>query len=107
MYYRVKLNTNEEIISTHLLIIKRYSTTTQTFLSSNFINYIDELIQILDDDYCIIIKPHPKENINEYNKYNNVKNILVSEISIEFLLRKADIHITMYSTTAFDALRHG
>ena len=76
LYYRAKLNTNEanhfhSFVNNKKIIL----VTTQTFLSSNFINYIDELIQILDDDYCIIIKPHPKENINEYNKYNNVKYI--------------------------------
>lgn len=108
LYYRTKLSTNEakhlhSFVNSKKIIL----VTTQTFLSSNFIKYIDELIHILNEDYCVIIKPHPQENINDYNKYNNVKNILVSEISTEVLLSKADIHITMYSTTAFDALRHG
>ena len=61
----------------------------------------------MTEDYCLIIKPHPLENKNDYNKYEKINNILVTDLSSEVLLSRTDIHITMYSTTAFDALRYG
>ena len=79
----------------------------KTYLSKIFVKYIDKLIGLLNEDYCIVVKPHPKEDLKYYNKYNNLRNIKVTQISTEILLSKADIHITMYSTTAFDALRYG
>lgn len=108
LYKRTKLNSNEanqlySFVNNKKIIL----VTTQTFLSNDFIKYIDKLIQVLTEDYCLIIKPHPRENINDYNKYEKINNILVTEISSEVLLSKTDIHITMYSTTAFDALRYG
>jgi hypothetical protein len=108
LYHRTKLNINEanhlhSFVNNKKIIL----VTTQTFLSRDFIKYIDKLIRVLNEDFCLIIKPHPKENINDYNKYYNIKNVLVTELSSEVLLSKTDIHITMYSTTAFDALRHG
>lgn len=80
--------------------------TTQTFLSKYFSTYIDKLIKILDKEYCIIIKPHPDESVEFYSKYLNSNDVIISNISTEFLLSLANIHITIYSSTAFDALRY-
>lgn len=80
--------------------------TTQTYLSLSFIKYTDILLSILEDEYCVIIKPHPNEDISLYDKYSNIENVLVSSISSDLLLSIANFHITIYSTTAFDALRY-
>lgn len=80
--------------------------TTQTYLSKDFILYVDNLIEVLDKRYCIVIKPHPNEKTKVYNKYLESHDILISNVSTEFLLSKANIHITIYSSTAFDALRY-
>lgn len=96
---------NEEI-SSFINNKKIILVTTQIYLSHRFINYIDNLVTILDDEYCIIIKPHPSEDIGAYSKYLSFETILVTNISSDLLLSIADFHITMYSTTAFDALRY-
>ena len=80
--------------------------TTQTYLSEYFIIYLDNLIEVLDEEYCIVIKPHPNEKIEVYNKYLNYSDVLISNVSTEFLLNIANLHITIYSSTAFDALRY-
>ena len=80
--------------------------TTQTYLSENFIIYIDSLVEVLDKEYCIVIKPHPNEKIKFYNKYLKNSDVLISNVSTEFLLNIANLHITIYSSTAFDALRY-
>ena len=80
--------------------------TTQTYLSLSFIKYTDILLSILEDEYCVIIKPHPNEDISLYDKYSNTENVLVSSISSDLLLSIANFHITIYSSTAFDALRY-
>ena len=80
--------------------------TTQTYLSENFIMYIDSLVEVLDKEYCIVIKPHPNEKIEFYNKYLKNCDVLISNVSTEFLLNVANLHVTIYSSTAFDALRY-
>lgn len=80
--------------------------TTQTFLADVYINYIDNLIQILEDNYCVIIKTHPQETILPYKKYKN-NSVFLTDISVDLLLKKADLHLTIYSTTAFDAVKYG
>lgn len=80
--------------------------TTQTYLSEYFIIYLDNLIEVLDEEYCIVIKPHPNEKIEVYDKYLNYSDVLISNVSTEFLLNIANLHITIYSSTAFDALRY-
>ena len=108
LFNRTKLNSNEaKQLYSFVKNKKIILVTTQTFLSSDFIKYIDKLIQVLTEDYCLIIKPHPLENKNDYNKYEKINNILVTDLSSDVLLSRTDIHITMYSTTAFDALRYG
>ena len=80
--------------------------TTQTFLTDIYINYIDILIQILEDSYCVIIKTHPQESILPYKKYKN-NSVFLTDISVDLLLKKSDFHLTIYSTTAFDAIKYG
>lgn len=108
IYSRKEINPYEKEFFSKLINNKKIIlVTTQTYLSTIFINYIDNLIRILSDEYCIVIKPHPKESISEYSKYVNQRNVFVSVFPIDILFIKAEIHITIYSTTAFDALRHG
>ena len=79
--------------------------TTQTFLTNYFIKYIDNVLKITDERNLILIKPHPSEPKSAYQKYNNNSNVIVTMMDIDLLFTVCDFHLTIYSTTAFDALR--
>lgn len=108
LYSRSKLNSNElKIIDLFRKKRKIILITTQTYLTKMFVTYIDSLLEIIEDNYCIIIKPHPQEKKQSYNKYLENDFVLITDLPTEVLFLYANFHITMYSTTAFDALRYG
>ena len=39
-------------------------------------------------------------------KHKN-NSVFLTDISVDLLLKKADLHLTIYSTTAFDAVKYG
>ena len=107
LYSRLKLNSNE-LNSIDLFRKKRkiILITTQTYLTDIFIKYIDSLLEILENDYCVVIKPHPQEKTQSYNKYIEHDSVFLTDLPTEGLFLYSSLHITMYSTTAFDALRY-
>ena len=107
LYSNTRLNINDnKLFKSFSYDKKLILITTQTYLSKYYIKYVDVLLSFLNNEYRVIIKPHPSESVNDYAKFKNDKKVLVTDISTEFLLSKSDFHITMYSTTAFDALRY-
>lgn len=83
--------------------------TSQTFMSSYFIKYIESVYEQLSDiDGVIIVKLHPQEKIEDYEGLNLFERIKVfKDKPLSSLFKIADAHISIYSTTLFDAIRHG
>ncbi len=107
LYYRsepteIENNVLENFINTRKVIL----ICTQTYLEYHFINYISKLVTIIDNNLCIIVKVHPQEDISSYSKFNSNSNILITKIPTDVLFNYASYHLTIYSTTAFDALRY-
>ncbi|MFN5184026.1 MAG: hypothetical protein ACK5D5_13480, partial [Bacteroidota bacterium] len=80
--------------------------TTQKFLHDFFIDYVKKHFSQLTDDRVVVVKPHPGENIAIYNELNLLKNIHVLEFDLGLLLSNTNYHLTIFSTTVFDALRY-
>ncbi len=85
--------------------------TTQTFLHDYFIKFIKELeykINTLHAEYIILVKPHPSENIILYtSEFKNSECVNISTLPVNLLFQKTNIHISIYSTTLYDAVRFG
>lgn len=81
--------------------------TTQTFLHDIFINYVQKHAYNLKLNEIIILKPHPSEVINCYDCLKGLKNVYVLNYNVNLLLKSCDWHISIFSTTIFDALRFG
>lgn len=81
--------------------------TTQTFLHSYFISYViflqKEFVR-LGISKKIVVKPHPEENSELYKVLNN-DFTSVCMYNTEYLLENCEYHISIYSTTLYDALR--
>ncbi len=78
----------------------------QTYLTNYFIIYSKRLLKLLDYNYCIILKPHPNENFVDYELFDINPNIFVTNIPIDVIFPYVSYHLTIYSSTAFDALRY-
>lgn len=84
--------------------------TTQTFLDDFFTDYIRFLSKDLvskKQDYCILVKLHPAEKEELYAGIHGLENVRIVNDSIDVLMSAADLHVSVYSTTMFDALRYG
>jgi len=84
--------------------------TTQTFLEELFISYTKQLSEQLiqsGDKAIILLKTHPMEKREHYQSLWNISNVLHPEESVEALFSIADVHISIFSTTLYDALRYG
>jgi len=57
-------------------------------------------------DWKIILKLHPNEKEENYTVISNLPNVLISKSNILYLFGIAKIHISVYSTTLFDALEY-
>jgi hypothetical protein len=84
--------------------------TTQTFLHEEFIKYTVWLSADLvkkNSPVKIIVKLHPSEKIKDYTQLFQLKNVLVLEnINLNYLLLHCSFHVSIYSTTLFDALKY-
>lgn len=84
--------------------------TTQTFLHNQFIDFTTKLENFIienNKNAIIILKPHPAEKLEIYtNAFSNSKLIRVLQYPLPLIFNKASVHISVYSTTLFDALRH-
>ena len=63
-------------------------------------------MKLIDNNYCVILKPHPNENFADYELFNANLNIFVTNIPIDVIFPYVSYHLTIYSSTAFDALRY-
>lgn len=80
--------------------------TTQTKLEKYFCAYIEHLVPTLPHDWVIWIKPHPAENWGVYREeFQHSDKVFLITGYLDNLLSEADLHLTGYSTTIFDALR--
>ena len=52
------------------------------------------------------MKLHPNEDGNPYNVLKDDSNIFITNITLGVLLNISSFHISIYSTTLFDALRY-
>lgn len=83
--------------------------TSQTKLSANYVEYILNVHdQVTERGGLLLLKPHPNENIANYDSVRHLKSLrIITNKSLGQLFGIADAHITIYSTTVFDALRYG
>lgn len=84
--------------------------TTQTFLHETFVKYVKFLSEDIlrkKEEYAILVKLHPAEKREVYSGIESLENVKIVNDSIDTLLRAADLHVSIYSTTMFDAIRSG
>lgn len=83
--------------------------TTQTSMSEYFIEYAKFLsneIFLQNKSMIIVMRPHPNEDVTPYDVLKDDSNIYITKISLGVLLNISSFHISIYSTTLFDALRY-
>lgn len=73
-----------------------------------YIEKLKEIFKILNDDYDIIVKPHPRENIEYYTEIPNISIMNRGEdkwIPFELMIKKIqfEILLTTVSSAAFNA----
>jgi hypothetical protein len=81
----------------------------QTFMHEYYGAYTKWLSELLINkhkDWKIILKLHPNEKEENYTVISNLPNVLISKSNILYLFGIAKIHISVYSTTLFDALEY-
>jgi len=82
--------------------------TTQWTLQEQFLNYICFLKSQLDrEQWQIVVKPHPAENIEQYVSLGDGNFVIISNKTVYELLEDCDIHISAYSTVLYEAVRYG
>jgi hypothetical protein len=82
--------------------------TSQWTVTTEIIALIEHLLaNIHHTDYEIWIKPHPQEAIEDFSSVAEEPRVVIKRDSVYHLLPQASIHITVYSTTAYEALRFG
>jgi hypothetical protein len=62
--------------------------------------------QLNRDQWCVVIKPHPREDPDLYTSLLDPKFIMLSDQSVYALLAHADIHVSVYSTVLYEAIRY-
>ncbi|MEO8761962.1 MAG: hypothetical protein ABI388_10860 [Bacteroidia bacterium] len=84
--------------------------TTQTNLHKEFIKFTQDLEKHIKDEKInaiIILKPHPAEKKEIYLKYFQESEVVkVIEYPLPILFEFTNVHISIYSTTLYDALRY-
>jgi len=81
----------------------------QTFMHDFYANYtlgLADLLRSKHTDWKIILKLHPNEKEENYSSLKNIPNVLISKSNILGLFKLASIHISVYSTTLYDALEY-
>lgn len=84
---------------------------TQTFMHEFYISYITKLAQLLNSQYPswkIIVKIHPNEKKEIYlQSLSTLSNVMITNyFNLDFLFSISAIHISVYSTTLFEALKY-
>jgi len=79
----------------------------QTFMHEFYADYtlkLSDLLRSKHTGWKIILKLHPNEKEENYSSLRNIPNVLISKSNILYLFKLAAIHISVYSTTLYDAL---
>jgi hypothetical protein len=88
---------------------KNILVTTQTFMHEYFCSYILFLSQDLirrNADYGILVKLHPAESIDKYSAISRLENVKIVNENLDVLFPLVHLHVSVFSTTLFDALRY-
>ncbi len=81
----------------------------QTFMHEYYGTYtkwLSELLAAKHKDWKIILKIHPNEKEENYHSLSDLSNVLISKSNILYLFGLSKIHISVFSTTLFDALEY-
>lgn len=66
--------------------------------------YSEAVVSLKKEGFFVIIKPHPSEHEDKYLSFRG-ERVFLSDISVFELLKIADVHLTISSTCAIDALQ--
>jgi hypothetical protein len=81
--------------------------TTQPYVQKEIIEYVSFLKSHLNASTTkVIIKPHPAEDISNYLAIQDSQLVYVITGDVYTLLQTADIHISVFSTVLFEAIRY-
>ena len=111
-YYHPENKMNDDdftaFIQQHVPVGKRIILlTVQKFLEKQFVEYatwLAEDIRKKNMDYFILVKPHPRPN-EDITSLNEIPGVRVVSYNLEYLLTIAEIHVSVFSTTLYDAVR--
>ncbi len=112
-YFPITIIPTDEIKESYRAIFpekKIMLVTTQTFMHDYFCSYIKFLSEDLRSrnlPYAVFVKLHPAENLDRYDSILNLDNVRIVNENLDVLFSVVDIHISVYSTTLFDAIRFG
>jgi hypothetical protein len=105
-FERDRMNLKSSIDDKNVILV-----TTQTFLHGHFIDFVSRLEKDIENSFSntiVIIKPHPAENSKIYqDAFKNSNIVKVISYPLPILFEVAKIHVTIYSTTLYDAIRYG
>jgi hypothetical protein len=82
-----------------LLITSQYS------MDRHYLDFAERTAADLPADWCIVLKPHPGESPSLFDSLLGKSNVLVSTLQLDYLLSIATVHVSIFSTTLFDAKR--
>ncbi|GAB4149910.1 MAG: hypothetical protein Fur0041_22820 [Bacteroidia bacterium] len=105
----VKSDSDTELLRSKIIGKKVILITTQTMLHDLFIRYIRFLSNDLTkkkEQAVIIVKNHPAEKRENYGALNDLENVVFSNQPLSQLFPMAHYHISIYSTTLYDAHRY-
>lgn len=84
--------------------------TTQTFLHDHFIKYARWLSSDIRNrklNYTVLVKTHPSESMDLYSELNEDPVIKLVNHPLTSLFSITDLHVSIYSTTLYEAMRFG
>ena len=73
---------------------------------TKYIQFLSKDIQEKKYNYCIWIKPHPAEKKDAFNGLEDNVNVFILEDNLDYLFKYADMMLSIYSTTLYDACRY-
>ncbi|TND05910.1 MAG: hypothetical protein FD123_3601 [Bacteroidetes bacterium] len=83
---------------------------TQTYMDDEYCAHVMRISSLLAKSgaqACILVKPHPHEPLSKYASLAQLENVKLVQASLGALFPVADAHLSICSTTHYDALRYG
>jgi hypothetical protein len=112
-YYQYENRSVPDIIANQLTLLKNDKKvllfTSQVTLAkevSEYLLFLANDIKKKQLDYVIWLKMHPSENKNMYATLDGVDNIVIVEENPEYLFAYANLVVSVFSTTLYDAFRY-